>query len=111
MIDSMPARPWWSWDQSSETVGDHARPTRRRERHAAAAHALALRPLGAQRDPRGDDAQHLVQLHCGERGAHAAARAAAERDERVALGCGAIEEALRPERRGVGVELGAAVRE
>jgi hypothetical protein len=82
--------------------------TRGRERDRAAPHALALRAVGPELEARGDGLEHLAHLERRERRPEAAARAAAEGDERVRLG-GAVQEALRPERGRIVPEFRAAV--
>ena len=67
-------------------------------------------PVRGQREARRDRREDLAHLERRERGAEAAARAAAERDERVRLRR-AVEEALGPERRRVLPQVGAAVRQ
>ena len=68
------------------------------------------RAVGPELEAARHGAQHLVQLHRRERGAGAAAHAAAERQPGVRRG-GAVEEALGPEGGRVRPQLGAAVRE
>ena len=85
-------------------------PWRGREGDVAAGDALGAAGGGAQVEAAQDLAQHDAHLHLGERGAEAAAHAAAVGDPRVRRGR-LVEEALRAEGVRVRVGLGAGVGE